>query len=50
MRDELMDMFILYKKEKVIIQQIVNGHFSNGIKSFNIPDRDIPKPPNRDKF
>ena len=45
MKDELVNMYIIYKKERQIIQMIMDGVYTDGFKSFNIPKKDIPKWP-----
>ena len=49
MEEELMNLFIIYSKEIIVIDNIENGHYTEGIRSFNIPKNDKPKQLNKQK-
>ena len=48
MQDELMNLFIIYKKEIQVIKAVEDGYYTAGIKSFNIPKKDKPKEPKKE--
>ena len=41
MEDELMDLYILYKKDKKVIKEVMEGQYTGGIRSHNIPTKDL---------
>jgi len=41
MENELMDLYILYKKDKKVIKEVMSGKFTEGRISHNIPSKDL---------
>ena len=49
-RIEFVQLFEIIKKQTQTIEQVESGHFSGGIKSYNIPKHEKQIYPERDNF
>ncbi len=49
-RKEIVELFDIMKRQRNTIEQVENGHFDGGIKSYNIPKEDKVGVPRREDY